>query len=320
MTEKPRKILRSFLRICMVLVLTFSLVFGPISNSFAATGGRISGGSFSLPSRSYSTPSYPGGSSYGGGGFGFNPFFFLPFPIYGFGGGGLMSLLVLLVVANFLIRTFRQITSDGGLNLGNSSVISNSNVSVAKLQVGLSAQARYIQDDLDRIARTSNTNTNEGLTGILQETSLALLRHPEYWTYGITESKQARLNEAETVFNRLLLEERSRLTGETLANVKGQLQQDSSINLTHSSDKTTLNSTLNGNSEYIVVTILVGTQSKLQLPPVNDSDGLRQAVRQIGSIPSDQLMVLEVIWSPQSKDESLTADELVARYPNLKLI
>jgi hypothetical protein len=36
--------------------------------------------------------------------------------------------------------------------------------------------------------------------------------------------------------------------------------------------------------EYIIVTILVGTEGKLELPKINSSDDLRQALRQIGGI------------------------------------
>jgi uncharacterized membrane protein len=321
-----KKIFKSTCKLFLVCLLALTLVLGSSDHAFAARGGRMGGGSFRrTPSRSYSAPSRSYGApsrSYSpspargpafGGGFGFNPFFFMPFPMYGFGGSSLLSLLVLAAVASFLVRSFRQ-AADGGINLGEK-FNRNPKVSVAKLQVGLSAQARLLQSDLDRIALTSDTDTNEGLAGILQETTIALLRTPEYWTYGITESQETRLNEAESQFNRFLLEERSKLTGESLSNVKGQLQQkanDASATLTPTDGEPAM--------EYIVVTILVGTEGKLQLPTINDSDDLRQAIRQIGAVPSDQLMALEIIWSPQNKEESLTEGDLLAQYPNLKLV
>jgi uncharacterized membrane protein len=312
---------KSTLKVLLVFLLVVGLVLGSASDAFAARGGRVGGGSFRSPSRTYSAPSRTysrgGGSTYGGG-FGFNPFFFIPFPFYGFGGGGLISLLVLIAVASFLVRSFRQIAGDGGLNLGGDGVSNNPKVSVAKVQVGLSAQARSLQSDLDRIALKANTNSNEGLSKILQETTLSLLRNPEYWTYAIAESKQTRLNEAELQFNRLLLEERSKFSGESLSNVKGQLQQSDNGSTLAKSPGGALTETQAG--EYIVVTILVGAEGDLKLPAVNDSENLRQAIQQIGAVSSDRLMALEILWSPQRQDESLTADDLIAQYPNLKLI
>ena len=65
----------------------------------AARGGRMGGGSFRAPSIPRSGGSYGGGSyrggGYRGGGLGF-PFLI---PIFGFGGGGLFGLLILMAVA-----------------------------------------------------------------------------------------------------------------------------------------------------------------------------------------------------------------------------
>ncbi|MEM8807222.1 MAG: DUF1517 domain-containing protein, partial [Cyanobacteria bacterium P01_G01_bin.38] len=35
---------------------------------------------------------------------------------------------------------------------------------------------------------------------------------------------------------------------------------------------------------------------------------------------SDRLMAIEVLWTPQVSGETLTDDELIAEYPNLKLV
>ena len=71
----------------------------------AARGGRMGGGSFRAPSmpRSSGGGSYRGGGGYRGGGFGF-PFII---PIFGFGGGGLFGLLILMAVAGVLVNALR---------------------------------------------------------------------------------------------------------------------------------------------------------------------------------------------------------------------
>lgn len=325
--NKKRSIYKAFSRLLVAISLVGVLVFSNADAALAArTGGRISGGSFrrSVPSRSYrSSPSrsYSGGYSRGGyarggyrGGFGF-PFLI---PFFGFGGGGLFSILILIAVANFLVSSFRNIAGDGeGLNLGGSSYDQNSAnpaVTVNKIQVGLLAEARGLKADLDRIAQTGNTASSTGLAKVLQETNLALLRHPEYWVYASAESEQTRLVSAEAKFNHLALTERSKFQAETLSNVKQQIQDNNGI-LTKAADALT-----QAPGEYIVVTLVVAAQGKQKLPDIKSDQDLRQALNQVGSVSSDQLLALEVLWTPQAESDTLSADDLVAAYPHLKII
>ncbi|NEP03780.1 MAG: DUF1517 domain-containing protein, partial [Okeania sp. SIO4D6] len=72
--------------------------------------------------------------------------------------------------------------------------------------------------------------------------------------------------------------------------------------------------------EYIVVTIVVGTQGKLQLPVINSTEDVRRALSQMGTISSEQLLAVEVLWTPQASGDTLTSEDMVAEYPNLKLV
>lgn len=307
--------LKPFLKPLVVFGVVLMLVFSQADGALAArAGGRMGGGSFRMPSRSYSTParSYraPVGGGYGyGGGFGF-PFIL---PLFGFGGGfgGLFTILIFISIANVLVRAFRNATSDES-ELG---YTENPTVSVARLQVGLLADARGLQADLNRIAKTADTSSTAGLTQVLQESTLSLLRHPEYWVYGATVSQQTKLLMAEQAFNQMTLAERSKFSEETISNVNNQLRQAA------------VKAELPGEGalpespgEYIVATILVATQGKLALPDVNSAADLRRALSQIGAIGSDQLMAVEVLWTPQATGDTLSADELIAEYPNLRLV
>ena len=104
-------------------------------------------------------------------------------------------------------------------------------VSVAKVQVGLLANARYLQQELNQIALTVDTSTSEGRVEVLQESALALLRHPEYWVYGNVDSQQTSLSSAEAKFNQWSLNERGKRTAETLTNYNNQLRQGSRDNI-----------------------------------------------------------------------------------------
>jgi uncharacterized membrane protein len=311
--------IKSLLKSLLLLGLIATLVFGNANSALAArSGGRIGGGSFRAPSRTYTSPGggyrSPGSGGYGyGGGIGFP--FLLPF--FGFGGGfgGLFTILIFIAIANFLIRSLRSVGMDEN---GTSLSYGSPTISVGKVQVGLLANARNLQKELDEIALKADTGSAEGRAIVVQEASLALLRHPEYWVYGATESHQSAMEMAEAKFNQLALAERSKFTTETLSNVNNQLRQASPTALLEGSGQ--LAEQMESSGEYIIVTILVGAEGKLELPKINDSEDLRRALHQIGGIGSDRLLAVEVLWTPQAEGDTLTSDDILAEYPNLKLV
>lgn len=321
MYKKLISAIKPFFKSALIVGLVFSLVLGNAHDALAArSGGRIGGGSFRAPSRTYapSRPSMPPGGGYGyggypGGGFGFP--FLLPF--FGFGGGfgGLFSILIFFAIANFLVQSFRRVGS--GEELSSSP---NPNVSIAEVQVGLLADARSLQADLDRMAETADTGSEEGRAQVLQEATLALLRHPEYWVYASSQTQQARLEAAEAKFNQLALAERSKFTAETLSNVNNQLRQATPKAALPEAEQSAGELLANGPSEYIVVTLLAATLGKMELPEVNSSQDLRRALSQLGGVGSDRLLAIEILWAPQEGGDTLTSDDLLAEYPTLKIV
>ncbi|WP_310488625.1 DUF1517 domain-containing protein [Chamaesiphon sp. VAR_69_metabat_338] len=300
--------------------LVLTLVFAQTGDALAArSGGRIGGGSFRAPSRSYGSPSnsYPsrGGGYLPGGGFS-SPFFFLPF--IGGGGGGLFSLLIMFAVGSFLLNTFRRVA--GGDNFEGDTY--NPQVSIAQIQVGLLADARSVQSKLDQLAETVNAETASGRMHLLQETSLELLRHPEYWTYGKTGTQQAKLDRAEAVFNQLSLNERGKFTTETLSKVNNQLRQANANAVLNSTGElvTVEQEQEQERAEYIIVTLLVAATRALELPKINGQDDLRQALQMLGSLDASSIVAIEAIWTPQANGDALTTDDIHAYYPDLKLV
>jgi len=282
--------------------------------SQAASGGRIGGGSFrSAPSmpRSYGggyRGGYGGGYQRGGIGFPFIvPFFF--------GGGGLFGFLVLMAVVGLVLNAFRGGGGGGGQALPAGmrggdldGYRPDGPVSIAQLQVGLLASARELQRDLRQLAASSDTSNSSGLQRVLQDSTLALLRHPDLWVYANAEVGQVPFQSAESTFNRLSMTERSKLSGEITTNVSGARGPAS----------TTSAGDADATSDYIAVTLLVASRSRIALKPVSGSEELREALRVVGSVPSDQLLALEVIWQPEGVGEVLSADELITAYPDLK--
>lgn len=288
---------KRFLKSFFLVALAFIFVFSDVSGALAArSGGRIGGGGFRAPSRSAPAPR---GGSRPGGGFGFP--FLLPF--FGFGGfGSIFTILIFFAIANFLVRSFQNAGFGGG-----DGATANPKVTVSKVQVGLLSDAKELQKELNELAQRADTGTAAGRAMVLQEATLSLLRHPEYWVYGKTEANVSQMDAAESQFNRFALSERSKYSEETLSNVEGMSRQEQSEGGSNATP-----------AEYMIVTILAGIQGKLDLPNTNSADDIRQALRQLGSTGSENLLAVEVIWTPQAEEDTLSNDDLLAAYPDLK--
>jgi uncharacterized membrane protein len=68
-----------------------------------------------------------------------------------------------------------------------------------------------------------------------------------------------------------------------------------------------------------VVTILAAItgDSLANLPPIRSSADLKQALAKLGGTAEDQLIAVEVLWEPQGETYTLSADEMLAYYPDL---
>lgn len=186
--------------------------------------------------------------------------------------------------------------------------LTNNTVTITQLQVGMLASARHMQRALNQIATETDVSTKKGLTKSLRETVLALLRSPDTWSHVSAKSQKLRSRQAaKESFESLSLEERSKFAAETLSN------EDGSVRLQTGQDTPS-----HELADYIVVTLILGTaHDKPFIKNVNSPDTLRTALKTIGSITPEYLMVYEVLWSPQDENDSLTDDELLLHYPQM---
>jgi len=311
--KKVKANVKVWTRSLVAISLVAITVFGNAHEAFARrAGGRLGGSSFksapSAPNRSYSSsPNYNSGTPYyngGGGGF-----FFLPMFFGGGFGGGLFTLLLLVVVAGAIMQAFRGRGEGAGITG------MNSKVTVAKIQVGLLASARSLQQELTRLALESDTSSVEGLATVTRETAISLMRHPEYWVYVSSANENTKFALAEQKFNSLVMSERSKLNAEVLSNVGGRVLQGK----TAASLPSEGSPSLEDPSEYIVVTILlaVAGESLSKLPVLRSSEDLQASLSAIGSVPADDLLAVEVLWEPQSDEYTLTNEEVLTVYPDL---
>ncbi|MCD7456368.1 hypothetical protein HAX54_031448 [Datura stramonium] len=304
------KALKALQKPAVAAVLVGLLLMYDPNSALAASGGRIGGNSFSSSrssssSRGYSTRTAEPRFSY-------SVPYYAPSP-FGFGGGGVYvgpavgfgssAFLVMMGFAAFvLVSGFLSDRSEGSV------LTATNKTSVLKLQVGLLGLGRSLQKDLNRIAEVADTSTPEGLSYVLTETTLALLRHPDYCisAYSSVDVKRS-MEEGENRFNQLSIEERGKFDEETLVNVNNIRRKSST------------SQRANGfSNEYIVVTILVAAEGAYKLPTINGSGDLKEALQKIASIPSSRTLAVEILWTPQNENDTLSERELLEDYPLLR--
>lgn len=181
-------------------------------------------------------------------------------------------------------------------------------VTVVKVQVGLLASARGLKSDLERLATRGDTSNPEGLHYILQEAVLGLLRSPEQLVYGGVEaSLVANTDDAQRRFNALALGERAKFRSETMSNTNGVATQTISLDAGMPF----------GVAELMVVTILVAAEGRIDLPPIRSGSDLRNVLSQVGGVGPNQLLAVELLWTPQAENDFYTKDQLMMDYPAL---
>lgn len=298
----------------VVVFLGFLLTVDPLA-ALAASGGRMGGSAFSSSSRSHSSSSsYRSGSSPSISTFSYSVPYYAPSPFgaggglvravgVGFDSGSGFILLMLGFAALILLAGFISDQRDGGSVLADTE-----KMSVLKLQVGLLGMARSVQKDLDRIAETADTSTPKGLNYVLTETALALLRQPDCCisAYSSVDVKRT-MEDGERRFNKLSIEERGKFDEETLVNVNNIKRH-----------KTTSQRSKGFSNEYIVITILVAAEGVYKLPVINGSADMKAALQKLASIPYRKTLAVEVLWTPQNENDTLSERELLEDYPLLR--
>jgi uncharacterized membrane protein len=252
-------------------------------------------------------------------GFGFLPFL-LPFIGWGggtgggFGFGGIFGLLIILgivvLVGKVLLQnlaTARRYQRDRSSST--SMPLGEGRYAVVKCQLALLSTARSLQHDLQTYASAATTDTAAGLGAALQDVTMALMRYSDYWRSGLVQVQHAAtLDDAERAFNQVVGQERAKLSEELTVNVDGVRRQSAPQASSPSNDV----------GQYLVVTLIVATGypefTAYQTPSAKD---IEATLQRLGTLLTSDLLALEIMWSPENPDDTLTEDELIAEYPEL---
>jgi uncharacterized membrane protein len=183
---------------------------------------------------------------------------------------------------------------------------------VVKCQLALLSTARSLQRELQAYAGSASTDTVTGLASALQDVVMALLRHSDYWRYGVVQVQHAAtLDDTERAFNQVVSQERAKLSEELTVNVDGVRRQASRSTSTPSNEV----------GQYLVVTLIVATgYPEFSAYPTATAKDIEATLQRLGTLLTSDLLAFEVIWSPENPDDALTEDELIAEYPELSAL
>jgi uncharacterized membrane protein len=242
-----------------------------------------------------------GGARFGGGG--------------GFGFGGIFGLLIILAIVALLGRVLLRnlaLARRDRLDGSPAGTLGGDRYAVVRCQLALLSTARSLQRELQTYANSASTDTVVGLASALQDVAMALMRHRDYWRYGVVQVQpSSTLDDAERAFNRVVSQERSKLSEELTVNVDGVRRQAARSERAPSNEV----------GQYLVVTLIVATAypefTAYQTPSAKD---IEATLQRLGTLLTSDLLAFEVIWSPENPDDVLTEDELIAEYPELSAL
>jgi uncharacterized membrane protein len=242
---------------------------------------------------------------------------------YGYSYGGGSSLLFLLIFFGVLVFIIYLVYAQNkaereakdrkyGAKVELENQEKNRKVTISKLQIALMAEAITVSKQLSQLTLSIDTSTEVGLVELLQESIIILLRNSEYWTHVFSRSFNIKISEAEAAFNRLSVAQRSKFSMETVSNINGKF-------CSYVDENSQQNSESNQNlPAYIVVTILVGSAGKEPLfHRINSTEELKTTLEKLAILEGDDLMKLEILWTPQSENEFLTNDEFILEYTDM---
>lgn len=322
MTAHGKRFPRSALRVLAAAFAALLVVTAAAETWARSTGGRYGGSAGFRSSRR----TFPGGGGLGrpggdwarrgydrpGYGWGGPPVVVPVVPFVGGGGGGFggvtlllvlgMAGFILFVVANDLRSRWRRTAAAQPAAA----------YSVVTLQLALFATARFLQEELARLARGARTDTLEALAALLRESTVALARRPEYWKYArVVVERPEGLDEAEAAFHQAVASARARLSEELIVAVDSERAERRW--------QPPAAAGLGEVRAYIVVTLVVAAERWRFDPLPHPRQGdIERLLAKLGSLPARRLLAFEVIWSPADPEDALTEEELLAEYTDLE--
>lgn len=182
------------------------------------------------------------------------------------------------------------------------------------LQIGLDWHVRAgVQTQLARLAREGDPASREGRARLLGETTLALRRAETGWLYAAyrQESRLGR-EDAERLYRAAGQEARARFRREVVRNAGGDIVEQSAEMPAPRADE--------GPGTAVVTLIVVARRDVAPVSDVRNARDIREALGDRGTLTPDEIVALEVVWSPALETDRMSSAELEQFYPELAKI
>lgn len=281
------------------------------------TGGSYGGGDWG--SGSHGGGSWSGGGSHGGGGDGGLDLVVFLVRVMLVTVGPIPTLVVVGVgvVGWMFVRSQRHATPlaqhPGGYVGMPAARAAWSKVDITAIRLGIDWRARRgLQQRLLELARTSDTRSKPALLRLLQQTIDAIESTRIAWLYaGVTNFHPMSPPEAQQHFRTLALAARANFENELVRAADGQRIER---------EAPAMKARAHEGEGVIVVTLIVAARTELVDVPTPDAGRIAAALRALRGLGPDELVALEVVWSPAADDDRMSTLELEARYPGLRKI
>jgi uncharacterized membrane protein len=349
-----------------------SVLFAPLQEAMAAPSGGRMGGSFGGSNRqSYSsgrTSSYRSQGSYtrgftqgygtgylsrpsvtvvpsiGGYGYGYGGYFGAPI-VTSPGltvvsrGPSIVDFLIFGFFATVLFRTFTSsmvMGDDDGVSTMISSSSLGPGVTVAQLSVAVRISNRKdpnnILSFLERLSRTASTDSRVGISNLVSQVALELLRQKRSIFAADTEFKHFRNddNGAQRHFSSKAIQERSKFEKESTNRYGGVDYSSSDTTGVRGGMKKPLlpdfldddsSGVLSPRATNAVVTLIISIDGdSTKLPQINNMSDLEKALTRIATDVKvdDCLRSAEVLWTPDDPRDVLSDRDIYVDYPKLR--
>uniref|UniRef100_A0A7S3Q2C8 Uncharacterized protein n=1 Tax=Chaetoceros debilis TaxID=122233 RepID=A0A7S3Q2C8_9STRA len=355
-TFANRQLRQKSMTIFAAAIIMISVLFGGIIEdaSAAGSGGRMGGSyggssrsrspsssrSYSSPSRSYSSPSSSYNRGYSRGYYSRPSVTVAPiigspgYGSYGYGvptgvvvarGPSVVDFIFFLFFAGVAVNVISGIVNGGNdfsRSLDEASPLGKG-VSVVQVSVALNVPRRdspsSILTYLDQLSRTASTDSRVGISNLVSQVALELIRQKPYIFAANTEYKHFRDNDekkATRYFNNVAVEERGKFEREGTNKYGG-------VDYSTTGNKLSDQQKLSAQATSAVITILIeidGDETKL--PQINNINDLQRALTTLATDVKveDCLRSAEILWTPEGPDDVLSDKDVIIDYPKLRSV
>ena len=245
------------------------------------------------------------------GGFGYSPFGFGGFGYNPFGFFGISPQIILLgAVAYFALQILNNRATGSDFSNSNEVGFLVSGSTLMKIQVALDADWMDKDNIINSLSKISSKNSEltsrKALSQLLSDASLALLRKNRDWNAVAYEGQLFRnweINDVDAVFQKKAIRERSKFENEL------------NINSPYTINKS--------KPTQVVVSLLVAVKGKAQAYTnrISSISSLQDCLQNLAADAltddGDNILAVELLWTPSEPGNILTERDLIEDYPEL---